>query len=154
MILRILHWLSRCILGGIFIFSGEIKRENWLQFVGAIKGYKLFSDNNDWLVWKIADYFPWLEIALGLSLLLLIKRKIRYAAGVAAALMIFFIVLLIITLNRGIEANCGCFSFDDKISPWTIARDSLMLLPALYLLAEPLIRKRLQNKNPESGIQI
>jgi putative oxidoreductase len=153
MILRILHWLSRSILGGIFIYSGYIKTQNWLQFVGAINGYKLFSDNNDWLVWKIADYFPWFEIALGLSLLLLIKRKIRYAAVVATALMLFFIILLTITYFRGIEANCGCFSFDDRISPKTIARDSLMLLPALYLLAEPLIRKRLQNKNPDSGTQ-
>jgi putative oxidoreductase len=149
MILRILHWLCRCLLAGIFIYSGYVKTQNPLQFAGAITGYKLFSDHYAWLIWPIAEYFPWFEIALGLFLLFLIGRKIRYAAGAAAALLLFFIILLTITYLRGIDANCGCFSFDDRISPKTIARDSLMLLPALDLLfVEPLLRKRLKNENP------
>jgi uncharacterized membrane protein YphA (DoxX/SURF4 family) len=151
---HLLHWICRFILAGIFIISGNFKRQNYFDFALAIQGYKLFSPDQTKLVFLIARYFPWLEIALGISLLILVRRKIRYASGVAAALLLFFIVLLTVTYFRGIEANCGCFSFDEKISPKTIARDSLMLLPALYLLfVEPLLRKRLKTENPESGIQ-
>jgi putative oxidoreductase len=141
MTLRILHWLSRCTLAGIFFYSGYIKIDNPLQFAVAISGYKLFPD---YLISPSAIYFPWVEIAL--AILLLIGWKIRYVAGAAAALLLFFTVILTITYFRGIEANCGCFSFDDRISIKTIARDSLILVPALYLLiAEPLLRKRLKS---------
>ena len=136
-----LHWLSRLILAGVFLYSGYIKLQNPWQFAGVLTGYQLFPDV---LIGPIADYFPWVEIALGL--LFLIGLKIRYVAAVATALLLFFIVILTITNIRGLDANCGCFSFDDKISPMTIARDSLILIPALYLLiAEPLLKRRLKH---------
>jgi putative oxidoreductase len=148
MILRILHWLSRCILAGIFIYSGYIKAENQLQFAGAVAGYKLFPEA---FIWPIAEYFPWTEIALGI--LFMIGWKIRYVAGAATALLLFFTVILTITYFRGIEANCGCFSFDDRISLKTIARDSLILIPALYLwIAEPRLRSRLKKENAAPGL--
>jgi uncharacterized membrane protein YphA (DoxX/SURF4 family) len=151
---HVLHWLSRCILAGIFIYSGYIKVENgWgstLQFSGVLAKYQLFPDA---YIWPIAEYFPWFEITLGL-LLLIGWKFIRYIAGAATALLVFFIAILTITYFRGIEANCGCFSFDDRISPKTIARDSLILIPALYLLITGSLRnRRLKNENPEPGIQ-
>jgi hypothetical protein len=145
----IVHWLCRIILAGIFIKSGDFKRQNWFDFALAIQAYDLFPQNQTELVFKIAHVFPWIEIALGISFLLLVRRNIRYAAGAATALLLFFTVLLTITYFRGIDASCGCFSFEEKISPKTILRDSLMLLPALYLLfVEPLLQK----KKPEASI--
>jgi putative oxidoreductase len=139
----ILHWLCRCILGGIFIYTGYIKIGHSLEFTGVINGYKLFPAQYHFY---IAEYFPCFEITLGILLLIGFRRKIRYIAAIAVALLLFFIVILIITNARGIEANCGCFSLDDRISPKTIARDSLILIPALYLLlAGPLLRRRQKN---------
>jgi hypothetical protein len=87
-------------------------------------------------------------MGLGLALLIGFRRKIRYLAGASTLLLLFFIVILTITYLRGIEADCGCFSFDDPISPNTIARDSLMLIPALYLLcAGHLFRRGVKNTN-------
>ena len=137
----ILHWLFRFILGGLFIYSGYIKVESPLKFEAVLHLYELFPNE---YVRIIAQYFPWFEIALGLLLLIGFRWKIRYVAGVATALLLFFIAILAITYFRGIEADCGCFGFDDPISPKTIARDSLMLIPALYLLfVGPLLRRRL-----------
>jgi hypothetical protein len=56
--------------------------------------------------------------------------------------MLFFIALLTITYLRGIDADCGCFGSGAKISPLTILRDSLMLLPALYLAFEGKFRRK------------
>ncbi len=137
MTLRILHWLCRIILAGIFIYSGYIKAQETLQFAVAIMGYKVVPES---LVFPIAKYFPWFEIALGL--LLLIGWKIRYVSVGATGLLLFFMVLLASTLFRGIETNCGCFGFGERISYKTIARDSLMLIPALFLVVETRLRLR------------
>lgn len=131
MTIRILHWTSCIILAVIFLYSGYIKIDSPLQFAAAVTGYQLVPEN---LVFPISKYFPWVEIALGVFLLT--GWKSRYAAMAAAGLLLFFTVILTITYFRGINANCGCFSFDDQISPKTIARDSIFLIPALFLLFE------------------
>jgi putative oxidoreductase len=137
---RILHWLSCFILAGIFIYSGYVKYLAPLQFAVAIEGYKLAPAA---LVWPLAKYLPLFEIALGIFLLS--GWKIRYSAMLTAGLLLFFIVVLTITYARGIDADCGCFSLNDKISPITIARDSIILLPALFLIFEPRLRSRFGN---------
>ncbi len=135
--LRALHWLCRLVLAGIFIYSGFIKLQEPLQFAVAITGYKLVPEN---FIFPLATYLPWVEVALGLGIL--IGWKIRFFSAAAAALLFLFIAVLAITISRGIDANCGCFSMDERISPKTIARDSLILIPAFYLLAEHRLKKR------------
>lgn len=128
MILRTVHWLCRCILAAIFLYTGYIKIRSPLQFAAVLAGYQLFPDS---LILPMADYFPWVEIALGV--LLLVGWKIRYVALAACALLAAFLTVLTITYFRGIDANCGCFSFEDRISLLTLGRDTLILLPALFL---------------------
>jgi putative oxidoreductase len=145
MTLRIFHWLSRCFLAGIFFYTGYKKifprPIATLDFGMAVSAYELFPEK---LVPLIAEYFPWVEIALALLLLIGWKKIIRYVAGVAAAQMLFFIVILTITYARGKDISCGCGIFEGKISPLTIARDGVIIIPALYLLAEPLLRRKKQ----------
>ncbi len=136
-VLKVLHWLSRLLLAGIFIYSGYVKSQETLQFAAAIEGYKLAPEA---IVYPLARSLPWLEIALGLFLLS--GWKIRCSAIATAGLLLFFIVVLSITYARGIDANCGCFSLDDRISLKTIARDSLILIPAFFLIFESHFRSR------------
>ncbi len=136
MTLKILHWLCRLILAGIFLYSGYVKIQEPLQFAVAIAGYKMVPDD---MVFPLARFLPWLEIVLGYNIL--IGWKLRYNAVAAGALLLFFIVILSITIGRGIDANCGCFSLDERISPKTVARDSLILLPAIFLSIESRLRK-------------
>jgi uncharacterized membrane protein YphA (DoxX/SURF4 family) len=159
MIPRILHWLSRCILAGIFIYPGYIKSDlahfetipdRAFDFSMAIEKYRLVPEK---LVWPLATYLPLFEIALGIWILS--GWKIRRSALTGAVLLLFFIAVLSFTYSRGIKADCGCgFGPNEPISLQAIARDSLMLIPALYLLiAKPLRSRRLKNGNPEPGIQ-
>jgi uncharacterized membrane protein YphA (DoxX/SURF4 family) len=137
MTLKILHWLCRLFLTVVFLYSGYIKIQQPLQFAAALTGYQLIPEQ---YILSIATYFPWIEIFLGAGIL--IGWKIRYFAAGATALLLFFSLILTITYLRGIDANCGCFSFDDPISPLTILRDGLIVLPAIYLLLENLILMR------------
>jgi uncharacterized membrane protein YphA (DoxX/SURF4 family) len=143
MTLKILHWICRLLLAAIFLYSGYKKIQEPLQFAVDIQGYKLVPAN---LVFPLANCLPWIELALGYNIL--IGWKLRYNALAAGALLLLFIVVLIITIGRGIEANCGCFSLDERISPKTVARDSLILLPAIFLAIEPRLRKRWQRPAP------
>ncbi len=135
--LRVVHWICRLLLAGIFIYAGYVKVQAPLQFSVAIAGYKLVPES---LVLPLATYLPWLEIALGA--LLLSGWKIRYMAIGAAALLLSFTAMLTVTYLRGIEADCGCFGFGDRITPRTIARDLLFILPALYLILEKRLGRR------------
>jgi uncharacterized membrane protein YphA (DoxX/SURF4 family) len=135
MILHILHWSSRLILAGVFLFSGYVKVQSPLQFAANLTTYQLFPAD---IIQPIVQYLPWIEIALGLFLLT--GWKLRYFAAAAAALLSMFTCVLLITYFRGIEADCGCFGPGDRISPLTITRDALFMLPAVFLVAEAKIR--------------
>lgn len=145
-IFRIIHWASRLGLAGIFLYSGYVKLESPLQFAANIMGYKLVPAS---FVYPVAQYFPWLEISLGL--LLLIGWRVRYWGIGASGLILFFITVITITYARGIEADCGCFGSGEKISLHTIVRDSLFLLPALFVAAERRIR-RFWEADPQSSV--
>jgi len=135
--LRIIHWVCRCLLAGVFIYSGYVKTAATLQFAAAIDRYRIVPEQYSY---PIAQYFPWVEIALGL--ILLSGLKIRWSSIAAAGLMMFFIVLLSITLYRGIDTNCGCFGFGDRITWKTLLRDGSFFVPAIYLVIESWWPKR------------
>jgi uncharacterized membrane protein YphA (DoxX/SURF4 family) len=137
--LLILRWVCLIILAAVFLYSGYSKMQSTLQFAAVLAQYQLVPTS---LVLPFATYLPWAEIALGLFLLAGLKP--RLAASAAAALLLMFIVAMTVTYLRGIEADCGCFGIGEKISPRTIARDALLLVPAMFLLAEPRIRSRVK----------
>lgn len=137
MIHRTLHWICRIGLAGMFLYTGYIKLESPLQFAAVLYSYKLFPDS---FLLPMTKYFPWVEIAF--AVLLIIGWKMRYVAVATCGLLLSFISVLAITYFRGIDANCGCFSFNDRITPLTMVRDGLILLPALYLLVESMVRSR------------
>jgi uncharacterized membrane protein YphA (DoxX/SURF4 family) len=145
--LRIFHWFCRLLLAGIFIYTGYVKTDllhlnndipiNTLKFSQAIEAYKLVPDK---LAWPLAKYLPIFEMALGIWILS--GWKIRRSAAAAAALLVFFIAVLAITYARGIEADCGCGLGEERISPKAIARDSLFVFPAVFLIMESRLRSR------------
>jgi uncharacterized membrane protein YphA (DoxX/SURF4 family) len=141
MILRIIHWASRIILAGIFLYSGYVKYRNPLQFSADLTAYKLFPAA---IIIPVSQYFPWVEMVLGAALL--VGWRLRYFALGTVGLVAFFIAIMAITYARGIDANCGCFGSGDKISPLTIARDASFILPAIFLAWEGRIRRRWQRR--------
>ena len=131
--IKVLHWASRVFLGGIFIYAGYTKTTLAdplapLLFQMAVDGYQLLPV---WGVKVVGNGLPWLEIVLGV--MILVGWQLRYFATFCAALLGAFIAMMGITYARGIEASCGCFGLGEVITPMTLARDTLFLLPAVFL---------------------
>ncbi len=128
MLLRVLEWVCRLVLGALFFFAGYTKLGNPFLFEMAVDTYQLLPPTG---VIVVARALPWLEIVLGM--LLLRGWKLNYVATFTALLMGAFLMAMSITYARGIEANCGCFGFGEPISPQTLARDSFLFAFAVFL---------------------
>jgi putative oxidoreductase len=132
MIPPLLHWACRFFLGGLFIYAGYTKVDNPLQFAVALEAYQLLSPDS--VIWVVKT-LPWLEIVLGAALILGIT--VRHTAALAGALLSLFVAVMLVTYLRGIEADCGCFGIGERISPFSLVRDFLFILPALFLVIKP-----------------
>lgn len=141
MIWPILTWVCRLFLGGIFIYAGTAKVTNPMQFAAAVEGYQLIS--TELVIW-VVKILPWVEIVLGAVLLL--GFKIRYTAGLAGTVMAFFIGVMSLTYLRGLEVECGCFGTGEKISLFTLVREALFLVPALFLVIRPWLEKGFRDR--------
>ena len=91
-------------LGLVFIYAGILKIRDPIAFAGSVAAYKVLPYFLNYLV---AATIPWIEATCGL--LLIIGFKTRAAAGITAAMNLFFIVLLASTIMRGLDIDCGCF---------------------------------------------
>lgn len=131
MTLKVFELICRLVLGGLFVYAGFTKLyppENRLLFEMAVSSYQLLPVP---IVIVVAYVLPWVEVTLGVFLMA--GWKLRYFATFAALLLGAFIAAMGITYARGIEADCGCFGLGEPISPFTLLRDSGVLVIALFL---------------------
>jgi putative oxidoreductase len=135
-------WLSirvQLALGAIFVAAAIPKILDPPSFAHMIYNYRLLPGV---AVNVLALFLPWLELVVGLALVLGFWR--RTAAGVAGLLLLVFILALSINLLRGNPVNCGCFDVHAADKPraellaemrWTIVRDVGILLLVAQVLA-------------------
>ena len=140
MLWRILQWLARLFLAGLFLTAGYVKLRNPFLFEMAVDSYQLLPPTG---VIIVARTVPWMEIALGL--LLLVGWKLPYFATFTALLLGFFLTMMGIAYSRGIEATCGCFGFGGQVSSRTLARDAGLFGIAVYLAVYCWKRRRVSS---------
>lgn len=93
------------------------------QFYRSILDYRLIGGNP--AVW-LAFWFPFFEVFTGIGIL--IRRTRHESLMISAILLTGFLLLLIITVLRGMEIGCGCFSFSTEESlEMAIVRDLIFL---------------------------
>lgn len=121
--------LCRMLLAIIFLSAALGKILDIQSFIKTLDAYRLLPD---FLLSPLGHFLPWLEFMVGLSLL--IDRWPSGAVLMSGLLLLLFIGIVIITLLRGIEIDCGCFSFisEDNLSK-TLIRDLIFLIPTLIL---------------------
>jgi uncharacterized membrane protein YphA (DoxX/SURF4 family) len=121
--------LLRLILGGIFVYASLDKILHPDRFAEAISDYKLLPRS---LVNFVALVFPWVEAVGGIFL---IAGIFEWASlTLINGLLIFFMIIIAITLARGLNISCGCFTSDpdvEKMNWFTFFRDSAMVIPGL-----------------------
>jgi uncharacterized membrane protein YphA (DoxX/SURF4 family) len=133
--IRWLRLLLRLMLAGVFLYAAWTKlRQPWLMFALSIDAYQLLPE---WAVLTTARVLPWLELAIGV--LLLIGVWLRYVSILAAAILGVFFAIMLLSFGKGMGIDCGCFGVGEPLTAKTLARDGLLLAAALMLavLAKP-----------------
>src|SRR5882762_682810 len=100
----------------------------------SIDAYQLLPE---WAVLTLARIIPWLELLLGI--LLALGYGLRYAAAGATLLLGLFFGVMLHAYVKGMGIDCGCFGLGEKISPFTLTRDGLLVAMSftLALIATP-----------------
>lgn len=127
--------LARLILGIVFIYASVDKIFHPGQFAEVIHNYQILPDL---LINPTAIVLPWLELILGLFLL--IGVWLPGSVFLTNVLLFVFMGAMVFNLARGLDIHCGCFSttvdLGDAAAPmvWYAIRDSLFIVPGIFLL--------------------
>lgn len=136
-------WLEfgvRWFIGLIFLYACYHKILAPAHFAKIIYGYYLFPGFS---INLIAIVLPFIELIAGLAMILGIYP--RSAVLIINGMLLLFIVALSINLIRGIQFDCGCFSFGEAgytYSAWQLLiRDVVFFVGGLQVLFFPKRRK-------------
>jgi uncharacterized membrane protein YphA (DoxX/SURF4 family) len=143
---RAVIWIGRLVLGGIFVYAGISKlifpnihlwpmfvlrfsiSVNLSSFAQQVESYKLLSPEGASLV---AHTLPFVEIVLGL--LLFIGWQLRIWASLITLLTLGFLTVVTRAYLLHMDINCGCFGTPEKLTGWTVVRDSAFATLALVM---------------------
>jgi uncharacterized membrane protein YphA (DoxX/SURF4 family) len=132
---RIIIWLGRILIAGIFIYAGLAKMVRWdmhprppigiarALFAAQIDSYQMVPP---WVVLQVARWLPWTEIALGV--LLLIGWRLRIWATLATLVIGGFFAAVVRAYALGLDINCGCFAKPEPLTGMTVLRDGGLFL--------------------------
>ena len=111
------------VLGGLFFYAGLQKVLNPYEFAEAVLAYQLLPES---LVGAVAAGLPWLEMTAGLCLVAGLKP--RSALLLLAGLVAGFLVVMLITMARGLTIDCGCgLFFQRQVGPVALLEDLVLL---------------------------
>jgi uncharacterized membrane protein YphA (DoxX/SURF4 family) len=152
---RAVIWIGRLVLGGIFVYAGFSKlllpnthlwpmfvlklslSMNISSFAQQIESYKMISPEASQVV---AHTLPFVEIVLGL--LLLIGWRLRIWATAITAIMVGFLTVVTRAYLLHMDINCGCFGTPEKLTGMTVLRDAAFLALALVMTVFAFIEAR------------
>lgn len=133
-----LSTVCRVGLAAVWLASGAIKALDPLQTEVAVRAYQLLPES---LVSTVATTLPFLEIGLGL--LLLLGVGVRPVAVASVVLLAVFLIGVGSSWARGLSIDCGCFGGGGaaQVGPLDylteIARDLGFVALAVWLTARP-----------------
>ena len=136
---RVVIWIGRLLLGGIFIYAGSAKiflpnRSLWpffilkfsvsmnlLNFATQVEAFKILPA---WGVEFVAHTLPFTEIVLGL--LLLIGWRLRVWASLLTLIMLGFFGVVLRAYLLHMNINCGCFATPQPINLEKVLEDAAL----------------------------
>ena len=140
--IKVIIWVCRILVGGLFIFSGLVKANDAIGFSYKLEEYfvefaKIFNDNGfgllaypmEWLEplsLPLAMFIVVLEIVLGI--LTLTGTKMKQVASWLLALILFFTFLTYASSEWEIVRSCGCFGDFIPLDPFESFLKDLILL--------------------------
>jgi putative oxidoreductase len=132
------------ILGGPFFYAGLQKVLHIHEFAEAVLAYQLLPES---LVGLAVAGLPWLEIAAGFCLVAGIKR--RSALLLLTGLVTIFLVVILITMARGLKIDCGCgLFFQRQVGIGAVREDAVLLIWTAGLYWYELLRSEKGGPEP------
>ncbi len=137
---RVIIWIGRLVLGGIFIYAGYAKIFLPIMhprpsvgvalafFALQVGSYQILPP---WGVNFVAHTLPFAEVALGL--LLIIGWGLRIWATLGSLLMLGFFAAVAHSYAAGLQINCGCFATPRPLTAMTVVEDGLLAALALVM---------------------
>ncbi|WP_018729761.1 MauE/DoxX family redox-associated membrane protein [Salinispora oceanensis] len=130
---------ARLGLAAVWLLAGAAKVGDLAASGRAVNAYQIFPYD---LATVIGAALPFLELALGV--LVLLGLATRLTAGVSVALLLVFIAGIVSAWTRGLNIDCGCFGVGGELAPGQtpsylpeILRDLGFLALAGFLLIWP-----------------
>lgn len=146
---RRLLLLGRLALGAVFVYAAYAKLilpgmsprpplgVALALFATQIDSFQLLPF---WAVNFLAHTLPFLELLLGL--LLLLGWQVRWVAGVTTLLLAGFFGVMLRTYAKGLQINCGCFGPGEALGVKTLIRDGLLLVLSIAVTVIAIRAKR------------
>jgi putative oxidoreductase len=143
---RLIIWVGRLVLGGIFIYAGIAKltmpnshlwpyiflkmsvSTNLNMFQTQVESYKMLSPEAAGI---LARTLPFVEIIIGL--MLLIGWRLKIWATLVTLIMFGFLGVVTRAYLLHMDINCGCFGTPEKLTGMTIVRDAAICFLALIM---------------------
>jgi hypothetical protein len=143
---RLIVWIGRLILGGIFVYAGFSKvflpnfhlwpyfllkfsiSTNLSTFAFQVESYKMLSPAG---VAFVSHTLPFAEMALGL--LMLFGWRLKIWASLISAILLGFLGVVTRAYLLHMNINCGCFATPEPLTFMTVIRDGLLFLLALVV---------------------
>jgi uncharacterized membrane protein YphA (DoxX/SURF4 family) len=152
---RVIIWIGRLVLGGIFVYAGFSKllmpnthlwpmfvlkfsvSMNISSFAQQVESYKIISLGASQVV---AHTLPFVEIVLGL--LLLIGWRLRIWASLITLIMLGFLGAVSRAYLLHMDIDCGCFGIPEKLTGMTVVRDGAFTALALLMTVFAFVEAR------------
>jgi uncharacterized membrane protein YphA (DoxX/SURF4 family) len=137
---RLIIWIGRIVLAGMFLYAGYAKlfRPDMVPRPSLPIARSLFALQIDsyqmlpaWAVLFIARWLPFVEIAIGL--LLLIGWGLRLWSVIVTLIIGGFFAVVLRAYLLHLDINCGCFAKPEPLTGWTVFRDGALLLLAVLM---------------------
>jgi uncharacterized membrane protein YphA (DoxX/SURF4 family) len=146
-LLDVLGTLARLGLAAVWLISGGIKAADPDQTYVAVRAYDVLPPGG---VEIVAALLPWVELALGV--LLLVGIGTRVVAVISVAVLLVFVAGVAQAWARGLSIDCGCFGGGGAVAPGEttyvqeLLRDAGFLLMAGWLVARSYTLFALENR--------
>ena len=122
--------LVRLVLVAAFLLAAIPKIEDPVAFAVSVESYRILTGQA--VLW-VALVLPWLELVIGLGLLV---PKIRRASSLLIILLLFiFIGLHASAWIRGLDISCGCYATKSVSSNYffLISRNCALLIATVFI---------------------
>jgi uncharacterized membrane protein YphA (DoxX/SURF4 family) len=104
---RAVLWVSRILLGGVFLYAASSKIFALDAFAMSIKHYQMVPTE---LIPLFATLLAGVEVSVGLALVAGVWRQ--GASALVTAMLAMFTVALVTAYAKGLSIECGCFTSD------------------------------------------